>query len=507
MNEYDADEAEDWESYEETLFGLNSSQLSGIINILFWMIGAGLILWIGLAVFGPKPKSASSYESGVESFKDYKARAQANEEDEESGVFTSVTKTLRKALNIESEPEPDPIKTYTAPISCVPFGCPGARLAAGFCMDQETGAAFLYGGMDEDGYRGDMHFYDTGKFNWKNVELGAEGMLDPGKVVHVRMACTNKFLCMFGGSNEKLDYTDNLFVMDVGKSPLEWVKIDQGAEDEEDLAPRPQPRFGHAMCAAGPYVVVFGGVGENETYLNDMWLLDTQNNFSWQYVKPGGNYWPKARDSHAITELPGQNKMLLFGGYDGVSDIVVPPGILEIYDFGEQTWSEVPTCGQGPPAGANVSAHALGNSGRLVTIVDVNGGIFNQMHVCDMNQSVWQWSELELDWRGDWTMIPGQRTYLSSCYDSLEGMIYVFGGKGGGSSGMLHNTLVCINCQEPAGIEDEVAEVEEEFDEGGEEPDPARTPEQVRDAIKGSFLPGSARFKSKSGGSAKKKKN
>ena len=83
MSEYDADEAEDWESYEETLFGLNSSQLSGIINILFWMIGAGLILWIGLAVFGPKPKSASSYESGVESFKDYKARAQANEEDDD----------------------------------------------------------------------------------------------------------------------------------------------------------------------------------------------------------------------------------------------------------------------------------------------------------------------------------------------------------------------------------------------------------------------------------------
>lgn len=38
----------------------------------------------------------------------------------------------------------------------------------------------------------------------------------------------------------------------------------------------------------------------------------------------------------------------------------------------------------------------------------------------------------------------------------------------------------------------------DEEEEGDEEvKDPARTPEQVRDAIKGSFLPGSARFKDK----------
>ncbi|GMH76180.1 hypothetical protein TrLO_g4023 [Triparma laevis f. longispina] len=487
----DYDEEEDWESSEDTLLGLTSSHLSSIINILFWLIGAGLILWIGLALFSPKKNSG--YESKVDNFKDYKK----DKVDEESGVFESVAKSFRKALNLESNEQSQPeIKTYKAPISCVPFGCPPARLASSFCLDPDSGAAFLYGGMAEKMYLGDMHFYDTGKFNWKEVKVGVDGMGDPGRRCHVRMGFCGKFLCMFGGSTENGDCTDALYVMDVRESPLGWVKIEQG-EDGEDLAPKPKPRFGHAMCSVGPYIVVFGGMGENETYLNDMWLLDTQNNFSWQYVKPGGNYWPKARDSHAITELPGQNKLLLFGGFDGVSDVVVPPGVLEVYDFETLEWSEVPTCGDGPSAGANVSVHAMGSSGKLVTIVDVNGGIFNQMHVCDMTQSVWQWSELELDWRGDWTMIPGQRSYLSSCYDSLEGMMYVFGGKSGGSSGMLHNTLVCINLQEVAGIEEEVKAVDEE-EEGDEEvKDPARTPEQVRDAIKGSFLPGSARFKDK----------
>lgn len=166
----DYDEEEDWESSEDTLLGLTSSHLSSIINILFWLIGAGLILWIGLALFSPKKNSG--YESKVDNFKDYKK----DKVDEESGVFESVAKSFRKALSLESnEPSQPEIKTYKAPISCVPFGCPPARLASSFCLDPDSGAAFLYGGMAEKGYLGDMHFYDTGKFNWKEVRTGRGG--------------------------------------------------------------------------------------------------------------------------------------------------------------------------------------------------------------------------------------------------------------------------------------------------------------------------------------------
>ena len=226
--------------------------------------------------------------------------------------------------------------------------------------------------------------------------------------------------CLLHGA----DYSDDLFVMDIGKSPLTWVKVGQGKEDGEVNkffdAPKPKARFGHAMCTAGVYIVVFGGLGEGEVYLNDMWLLDTSvsstDALQWQYVQPGGDYWPKARDSHAVCELLGQNKLVLFGGFDGVSEMVVPEGTLEVFDFEKARWEEVVTCGDGPLAGANCSMHALGHkSGRFCTIVEQNGGIFNEMHICDTNQSVWRWSELELDWKGDWTMIPGQRNYLSRC--------------------------------------------------------------------------------------------
>ena len=203
----DYEEEEDWESYEETLFGLSASQLATILNVIMWLIGAGLLMWIGLAVFGPKPKGKTKelYESKVEHFK---ADSVEDGAGEGAGVFSNVAKSFKRVLNLEPEKKAEAAQRFKADISCVPFGCPDARMAAGFAIDQETGAAFLYGGYDEEregGFLQDLHYYDTGKFQWKKIS-GNKGLMDgavtPGKRVHVRMACANKMLCLFGGSTE-----------------------------------------------------------------------------------------------------------------------------------------------------------------------------------------------------------------------------------------------------------------------------------------------------------------
>ena len=136
-------------------------------------------------------------------------------------------------------------------------------------------------------------------------------------------------------------------------------------------------------------MVVMGGLGEGETYLNDLWILDTANNFSWEYVKPGGNYWPKARDSHSVCALEDAGVLVLWGGFDGVTDSLVPPGVIETFDFKEARWEETVTCGEGPRGGANGAVHALGNGSRkMVAISERNGGIFNQMFVLDYGVKV-----------------------------------------------------------------------------------------------------------------------
>ena len=70
------------------------------------------------------------------------------------------------------------------------------------------------------------------------------------------------------------------------------------------------------------------------------------------------------------------------------------------------------------------------------------------MNVLDVGATPMVWSTVKFDWHGDWTMIPGQRDFFSSVFDTIEGMMYVFGGRGGGEEGILHNTLICANFRE-----------------------------------------------------------
>lgn len=67
------------------------------------------------------------------------------------------------------------------PPSCIPFGCPDARMAASFAMDSSSGAAFLYGGFDENGFRSDMHYYNTSRFEWKTVKQQVRGGEEEGR--------------------------------------------------------------------------------------------------------------------------------------------------------------------------------------------------------------------------------------------------------------------------------------------------------------------------------------
>jgi len=121
--------------------------------------------------------------------------------------------------------------------------------------------------------------------------------------------------------------------MDTKSDPFCWIKVNNNNDDSNDADdniadPKPKGRYGHAVCEYGSSMVVFGGFGEGEKYMNDLWLLDCDNletgRVCWKYVQPGGSYWPKGRDSHCITACG--DKLVLFGGFDGVSTRIVPPG-------------------------------------------------------------------------------------------------------------------------------------------------------------------------------------
>ena len=61
------------------------------------------------------------------------------------------------------------------------------------------------------------------------------------------------------------------------------------------------------------------------------------------------------------------------------------------------------------------------------------------------------WAKLTLDWRSDWTMIPGQREGHCSCADAQRGLVFVFGGEE--RSGVVNNALIVVDVAAAAGLD------------------------------------------------------
>ena len=74
----------------------------------------------------------------------------------------------------------------------------------------------------------------------------------------------------------------------------------------------PPPRRGHALATVDgdDKVVLFGGFDTD--YLNDTWVYDLSED-AWTAVIPSGDI-PPGRHSHGMAALPGTDQVLLFGG-------------------------------------------------------------------------------------------------------------------------------------------------------------------------------------------------
>ena len=74
----------------------------------------------------------------------------------------------------------------------------------------------------------------------------------------------------------------------------------------------PPSRKEHCMFGIINYVVIFGGVGENENYLNDMWAFDVENLY-WVKLNITGDI--PANRASATCQFSYGN-IFLYGGYD-----------------------------------------------------------------------------------------------------------------------------------------------------------------------------------------------
>ena len=115
---------------------------------------------------------------------------------------------------------------------------------------------------------------------------------------------------IFGGINDKKNYTNDIFIIKIGHKPCISIK-------PKIAGPPPEPRIKAKMVFIDNYyfIVIHGGVKINQTFCNDITVLNLEN-YNW--IKPIIND-DNGEGNNLIARIEHQiffhgDKLYIFGG-------------------------------------------------------------------------------------------------------------------------------------------------------------------------------------------------
>jgi len=203
-----------------------------------------------------------------------------------------------------------------------------------------------------------------------------------------------------------------------------------------DLTPAPLPvvwppsRSGHAMAwdSRRRRLVVFGGYADEQPRaLNDLWAFDDATG-TWENMTPTPlpPAWPSARLLHALAYDSARDRLILFGGFPGVSNFERLADVWE-WDGDSRTWTNAtpdPLPASWPTE--RYSHTMVYDSKRQRTVVV--GGYAGGPSLGD----VWEWDGVQFVDRtpsplpANW---PAPRSSHAMAYQPCTGTLIVFGGQ------------------------------------------------------------------------------
>lgn len=313
---------------------------------------------------------------------------------------------------------------------------PCGRIHGAMAFNERTNDIVMLGGQSA-GLLDDELVLSADDHDWTIMRQGSPR-------AHHCMAYIEAGLVVYGGvvgrrktyaASSKVEVYDNdVRVLDLDSG--EWFVPTVATRDA------PRPRAAATLVAdSTTSLVLFGGrclVGDKESFLSDAWRIDFDDHKTVRWTRLAakqGEYVPPGRHRHAAAVVDSQ--LLVFGGASDAGPFV-PPGALEALDLTADAWSLVSTRGEGPRHAPGMLAHAFGRAVCVVAAAD-SAGLFNDVFLlaCD---SAFTWSKVQLDWRSDWTMVPGHRHGHFSC--ASQDSVFIFGGQS--PSGMLAESMLVL---------------------------------------------------------------
>jgi len=175
----------------------------------------------------------------------------------------------------------------------------------------KDGEIYLFGGK-EDTFLIDLYIYDKteNKFielNYNNNDIKPETRSNYSVIYSSR----NDYLFLFGGENNDGVKLDDLWVLDINK--MKWITYHIGIEK-----PTKRDNSKFLYDYANDSVYLFGGINEDNNYLDDLWSLEIGAS-NWTKIKQNSNYyafnnrlglsifWVNTAIEHYIYVLGGKN--------------------------------------------------------------------------------------------------------------------------------------------------------------------------------------------------------
>lgn len=208
----------------------------------------------------------------------------------------------------------------------------------------------LFGGATGDSGRytitADAYSLDVSTTTWAKIQ--AEGVVPSARAAHAAACVDQLQLVVYGGATGGGSLSsDELYLLDIRKEERsQWMAVPV-------LGPTPGRRYGHSMVFNKPLLVVFGG-NNGQQAENDIWVLDVERSpFQWSEVTVmSTTRGPLPRVYHSAEvcrEGPAAGMMVVFGGRTADNRSLKDIYGLRQHRDGRWDWVEAPTKRGNPP--------------------------------------------------------------------------------------------------------------------------------------------------------------
>eukprot|EP00288_Rhodomonas_lens_P007119 CAMPEP_0177717610 /NCGR_PEP_ID=MMETSP0484_2-20121128/15138_1 /TAXON_ID=354590 /ORGANISM="Rhodomonas lens, Strain RHODO" /LENGTH=503 /DNA_ID=CAMNT_0019229725 /DNA_START=236 /DNA_END=1744 /DNA_ORIENTATION=+ len=298
----------------------------------------------------------------------------------------------------------------------------------------------VFGGFGGSKWFEELWTFDTRNIEWHQPELqrtvfGASHPCPPARYAHSCVSFRG-LLYVFGGYGGADSWLGDLWVLDTQSIRVrDQTKAIMSWSKPDTVGEAPSPRAAHTANVVGSRIFIFGG-NDGTVRMNDLYSLDTQN-MEWKREICAGEL-PAPRAGHTMTLLPAEsatedsNPKLLL--FAG-GDVTCVFNDVHVLDMESLRWSAQPTSGPRPSARAGHCACTLPGGDLLVWGGGSVGKVMNDLHVLNVGTMTWS-GEVHLK------MSPEPRVGHSVCMWGTE--MYVFGG---GDSNTVFGDLTILDTE------------------------------------------------------------